>query len=93
MEIFLTKYWETGSIVPVDATIDARTGIATETDSRVKHVRGCYEVTLDAATAEVRARVAKAVKDAQQRAEYLSSMPVTLDWFEQGKPRFRLLTD
>lgn len=93
MEIFLTKYALEGSIVPVDATINAANGIATETESGVKHLRGDYELTLEAATAEARARIRNAIKSAEQRAEYLRHMPITLNWCEQGKPKFRLIAD
>lgn len=91
MEIYLTKYALNGSIILVDATINPKTRIATETDNGVKHAHGSYEVTLDAAVAEARARIRAAADDAERKAQYLRTLPLQLDWEEQGKPKFKMV--
>jgi hypothetical protein len=92
MEIFVTSGALDGNIVVVDAAINVVSGIATEIDTGRKHLRDQYEVTLEAATAEVNARIAAAIQHTEQRLSYLRGLPRILNWAEQGKPKFRLIT-
>lgn len=91
MDIFVTSGALGGNIVVVDASIHPVNGIATESESGRKHLRSEYEWTLEAAVAEVNARITTAIRDSEQRTEYLKGLPRTLNWSEQGKPKFRLI--